>query len=429
MVKNFTNAADFGLSAGSTGTENQTALQAALDMGGTVIVSAGGVYPISGTVYIGGNTELILGSNVFLKKVNENGDFSHVILNKGAKSKTYDEHITIKNLQIIVNGVDARKFEIFGLHGQLAFFYVKDLRIEGFRCMDLGKWQYGIHICTFYDVIIDGAIIKGGKDGIHFGRGKRFTVRDCVFETYDDAIALNAHDYDVGNPELGWIENGVIMNCHDLNDSENRPPIGYFCRVLAGGWIDWFEGIRVRKSDTVVSGGRLYRVSAQPDGTIYISRTMPSHESGSAVLDGIEWIAVQNGVTYTAGVRNVSFQNIFLEKPRPSAFSFHFDDDIYSRSYYPGADVPMQERLRFDNIYVLFGEKTDLFSVYTPIDTITISGSDIGNCRISFYSNDAVTDYKPTVINMYGCVSGAEILVNNVPDKKIIFHKTANIEK
>ena len=35
--------------------------------------------------------------------------------------------------------------------------------------------------------------------------------------TFDDAIALNAHDYATSNPELGWIENGVIENCHDLN--------------------------------------------------------------------------------------------------------------------------------------------------------------------------------------------------------------------
>ena len=34
------------------------------------------------------------------------------------------------------------------------------------------------------------------------------------------------------------------------------------------------------------------------------------------VLDGINWGMVQNDVTYTAGVRNVVFRDIFLEKPR-----------------------------------------------------------------------------------------------------------------
>ena len=37
-------------------------------------------------------------------------------------------------------GMDACKFEVaYGLRGQVALFYVKDLRIERFRCLDLGK--------------------------------------------------------------------------------------------------------------------------------------------------------------------------------------------------------------------------------------------------------------------------------------------------
>ena len=166
-------------------------------------------------------------------------------------------------------------FLVFGLHGQLALFYVKDVKIKGFRCYDLGKAQYGIHICTFEDVIVEDAIIKGDKDGVHFGRGKRFLVSNCVFETFDDAIALNGHDYDVGNPELGWIENGTIENCHDLTAEKTT---GFFCRILAGAWVDWQKGMVVQKSDTVVSCGRLYRVKAAPDGKQYISETQPTHE-------------------------------------------------------------------------------------------------------------------------------------------------------
>ncbi len=55
-------------------------------------------------------------------------------------------------------------------------------------------------------------------------------------------------------------------------------------------------------------------------------------------MDGINWGVVQNDVTYTAGVRNVIFRDIFLEKPR-IGFSIHFDNDKYSRSYYPGAAI------------------------------------------------------------------------------------------
>jgi len=426
----FTNAADFGFSPEASGIENTKALQQAVDLTGTITISKPGTYKLAGTVYIGSNTSLIFGNNVFLKKVNEQGEFSHVIINKGSITKTYDQNITIDGLQIIVNGMDVRKFkEAYGLHGQLAFFYIKDLRIDRFRCMDIGKAQYGIHICTFEDIIINDVIVKGDKDGVHLGRGKRFTISNGIFQTYDDAIALNAHDYSVGNPELGWIEDGVVENCHDLSD--NKKPIGFFCRILAGGWIDWKPGMEVQQSDAVVSNGKIYRVQAKADGTIYKSVTQPTHESGSQILDGINWGLVQNDVTYTAGVRNVIFRNIFLEKPR-TGFSVHFDNDRYSRSYYPGAAIPMQEQLTFDNIRVINDQPTDLFSIGTPVDVLTITNSSFRNNRINFHGNKAMTDYLRTKINIYGCVFNQkgtmDLITNSVDGKEILLKTSSNLE-
>jgi polygalacturonase len=213
----FADAANFGFSPTGSGIENAEALQRAVDEGGTVVVSKPGTYAVADTVYIGSNTSLVFGNDVVLEKVDEQGAFTHVLLNKGALTRIYDHNITVDGLHIIVNGIDVRNFKVYGLHGQLAFFYVKDLRITRFRCLDLGKAQYGIHVCTFEDIIIDDVIIKGKKDGVHLGRGKRFAIRNGVFQTFDDAVALNAHDYATGNPELGWIENGVVEKCYGLN--------------------------------------------------------------------------------------------------------------------------------------------------------------------------------------------------------------------
>ena len=94
-----------------------------------------------------------------------------------------------------------------------------------------------------YEVIT--VIIKGRKDGIHFGPGKRFTIRDGIFQTFDDAIALNGQDYSTSNPEMGWIEDGIIENCYDLNQEKT---VGFFCRMLAGAWIDWEKGMKVQQS-------------------------------------------------------------------------------------------------------------------------------------------------------------------------------------
>jgi len=424
----FTDAATFGFSPNASGVENTKALQRAVDRKGTIVVSQPGVYRIADTVFIGGNTTLSFGNGVFLKKVAETGDFTHVILNKGAMTKTYDEHIAIEGLQIIVNGVDVRKYHVYGLHGQLAFFYVKDLRIEHFHCLDVGRAQFGIQVCTFEDLLINDVIIKGNKDGVHLGRGKRFSIRNATFQTFDDAIALNGHDYAVGNPELGWIEDGVIENCHDLNAEKTT---GFFCRILAGAWIDWRPGMEVQQSDTVVSEGRLYRVQAQPDGKVYKSVTQPAHPSGSQILDGINWGVVQNEVTYTAGVRNITFRDIFLEKPR-TAFSIHFDIGKYSRSYYPGAKIPHQENITFENVRVLHEGKSPLLSVATPVDTVTFINSSLNNNPINFVSNKAMSNYGRTTINMIGCVFNypgqMNLLVNQVADKVIDFRTSSSVE-
>jgi hypothetical protein len=428
MQRGFVNAADFGFSPAASGIENARALQRAVDQGGTLIVSQPGMYPIADTVFIGSDTSLVFGNGVILKKVAEQGPFTHVLLNKGALTRTYDHNITVAGLHIVVNGVDVRKFLAYGLHGQLAFFYVKDLRIDRFRCMDLGRAQYGIHVCTFEDVLINDVIIKGDKDGVHLGRGKRFTISNGVFQTFDDAVALNGQDYDVGNPEMGWIEDGVVEKCYDLNADRTT---GFFCRIVAGGWIDWRPGMEVQKSDTVVSNGRLYRVQADPDGAVYRSTTRPTHAHGSEVLDGITWGAGQSDVTYTAGVRNVVFRDIFLEKPR-IGFSVHFSKDKYDRSYYPGAEIPKQEQLTFDNIRVIHDQDQPLLSINTPVDVLTITHSSLKNNRIEFHGNDAMPDYLKTRINMVGCVFNhkgpMELVTNSVENKEIAVQTFASIE-
>ncbi len=424
----FTNAADYGFSPDASGLENAKALQKAVDIGGTVVVSVPGSYKMATTVYIGSNTTLQFGNNISLKKVDEKGAFTHVILNKGALTKTYDQNIVIDGLQIVVNGMDKQYTEIFGLRGQLAFFYVKDLKITRFRCLDLMKNQFCIQVCTFEDLIVDDVIIKGQKDGVHLGPGKRFKISNGVFQTFDDAVALNAHDYASSNPELGWIENGIVENCHDLT-AENTT--GYFCRILAGAWIDWKAGMEVQQSDAVVSNGRIYRVQAKPDGTIYKSLNPPTHETGKKEVDGITWVMVQKDTIHTCGVRNVIFKNLFLEKPR-IGLSIHFDNDKFSRSYYPGAQTPVQEQLSFDNVRVLHNKAIPFLNIGTPVDVVSITNSSIRNNKINVYTNKALQDYLKTTINIYGCIFNSKepmtLLSNNVDGKEIFLKTFGNVE-
>ncbi len=436
-AEGFTDVASFGFSTEATGLENAAAMQKALDLGGTIVVSQPGVYKIAKTLYIGSNTSVIFGNGVSLKKMNEQGSFAQLFINRGALTKKYDDHITLEGLHVIVNGVDNCSDLVLGLRGVLGFLYVKDLKIKGLRCFDLTGCQYCLHISRFEDVIIEDVIIKGRKDGIHFGPGKRFTIRDGVFQTFDDAIALNGQDYSTSNPEMGWIEDGIIENCYDLNQEKT---VGFFCRLLAGAWIDWQKGMKVQQSDAVVSNGKIYRVKMEPDGKLYESVTRPDFESGTKVLDGITWVKTQDEVAYTAGVRNIIFRNIQLEKPRIS-FSFEFDMGRYNRSYYPGAEVPVQENIIFDNVKVVHNENVPLMMITTPINMIMLTNSRIKNDAIVIYGEEVypdylsdikVPDFYETNINIHGCIfekDGEMILIkNSCEGKKVRLNTSSNME-
>lgn len=362
------------LSEENSGRLNRIALQTMLDQGGTVRVEKPGTYEIEDTLYIGGNTKLVLGAGVKFKRT-DTGKDCFFMINRGAFTGETDENITVEGLHLITNGVEARKnAAVYGMTGEVCFFRVKHLRIFNFACMDLPRLSYGLHICSFEDIVLERLVIEGRKDAVHLGTGKQFVIRHGIFRTFDDPIALNAHDYAVANPEMGWIEDGLIEDCYDLADADTT---GYFCRILAGSWVDWYEGMEIQNSDTVVSSGRLYRAFQQPDGTIYKSMTAPGHAEGMRTLDGINWVMTQEKVVYNCGCRNLHFRDIHLQKKRDVALSIHFDHDKFSRSVYPGSVMPVQENIVFENI-VVANETECLVRSITPVDVVKITGSVIG---------------------------------------------------
>ncbi len=362
------------LSEKNSGAENRQILQELLDKGGTIRIEKPGTYEIEDTVYIKGSTHLILGKGVvFRRAVSSAGSF--FLINRGAFTGKWDSDITIEGLHLITNGVEARyNAAVYGLTGEISLFRVKHLRIFDFTCMDLPGLSYGLHICTFEDIVLERLQIEGRKDAVHLGTGKQFVIRHGLFRTFDDPIALNAHDYAVANPQMGWIEDGLIEDCYDLADKDTT---GYFCRILAGSWVDWYEGMEIRNSDTVVNGGKVYRAFQKPDGVIYKSMTPPVHREGMRTLDGINWVMVQENVVYNCGCRNLHFKDIHLQKVRETALSIHFDNDKYSRSVYPGSIMPVQENIVFENM-VIQNKTGCMVRSITPVDTLKILNSVIG---------------------------------------------------
>ena len=380
-------AADFGFKTDNDGMKNAVALQEAVKGGGDIYISEPGVYEIADQVVLGDDTTLYFCAGSYLKRVNNSEENSYVFINSGAYTKTYNKNIQIIGLRLICNEVrsddktEKSKKVILGLRGHCSFFYIKDLVIRDFQCYDLPIEDFGIHICTFENVLLENLRIEGMKDAVHFGRGSKFVVRHGLFRTYDDPIALNGHDYVTSNPELGWIENGLIEDCYDLNADAT---VGYFCRILAGAWTDWREGMVVQRSDTVVCNNRLYRVYMPVDGKTYISNTPPTHEAGEKEYDGIVWAVVQDGASYGAGCKNIHFKDIYLQKNRAIAFSIHFDKDEYSRSYYPYSKSPIQENLLFENVVVQAEKIPRLLWSISPVENVRFVNCTLKNNYVHF---------------------------------------------
>lgn len=397
------NAADYGFRPDNSADSNATALQAALNGGGTIQVMVPGTYDLCGTMLMDSNTRLEFGAGVFLRKSTDakGQTASFAFMNRGASEGTWNVNVTIKDLNLSCNGLENRApHPVFGLNGHLAFFHVRNLEIDGFTMMDGTPRTYVIHVVGFEDVRISRAHIEGMKDAIHFSSGRKFVIRDCIFKTYDDPLAFNAHDYVNYISEYGWIEDGIVENCYDLADPE-RGTTGFFCRILAGAWRDWESGMEFQRGDTVVSDGRIYRVLGPVDGTIYKSTVQPTFTKGEQTLsDGITWWMMQDhDVVYGVGCRNIHFKDIFLQKPRQIAFQMHFGKDNYSRSYYPGSAPPVQENMIFENIFIQ-APISQLIKAKTPINNVKLINSMLNGSEIYLYDMQEGLHYDTTHILM-----------------------------
>lgn len=384
-----------GLSQKNTGDENSRILNRLFESSNDVEITEKGEYLIANTILIGSNSSLTCSEGVYFKRVDLSDKTGYVIANKGAYTRTYDENITITGLNIICNGVQSsaasneNKEVIPGLRGHLSFFYIKNLVIKDFTALDLPPKDFGIHICTFENILVENVKIEGRKDAVHLGRGKDFIIRNGFFKTFDDPIALNAHDYASSNPQLGWIENGIIENCYDYNDKDTT---GYFCRILAGSWCDWYKGMKIQNSDTVICNNKMYRALMEPDGKLFTSLTPPSHSFGMQKIDGINWVFVQNEICHSCGCKNIKFKDIFIEKDRPVAFSIHFDNDKFSRSVYPGSNAPVQEDITFQNINISGNVPVFLYAV-SPLKNFKILNSKLGSSIIDLTELEQVSIY------------------------------------
>lgn len=372
-------ANEYGFWPGNDALENAKALQKVVDLGGEIFVDMPGIYDLSETIEIGDDTTLSFAKGVQVRRQpSTTGRNGIAFVNKGARSHTYNHNIRLIGLHIDCNGIESDDWGANSLHvglrAQVGMIYIKDLVVEDFECLGLLKKDYGIQVSAFENISLENLYITGDRDAVHLGWGKDFVIRHGRFCTFDDPVALNAYDYATSNTHVGWIENGIVEDCYDLDADSTT---GFFCRLLGGAWCDWYSGMKVQHSDTVCSHGRVYRVVMRPDGVLYESVTPPSHEFGVAVYDGIQWVCVRDEAVYDCGCRNVVIRDIHLQKKRDeAAICIALNQDVYARSYYEGCKMVPQEGITLERISVE-NEMDMVFCSNYPCANITIKDTDM----------------------------------------------------
>lgn len=403
------NASAFGFLPSNDGITNAENLQQCLNGGGTIVIDMPGVYLVSRTLLVDSNTSILIGNNVIFKKAKgSDGVFGrHTFLNRGALYKSYNENITIKGLNLVTDalGVGTDIQQIFGLRGEVAMFYVKNLHIDGFTCLDGDAFNYNIHVCTFEDIVIENVHIEGLKDGIHLGRGRKFVIRHCKFATNDDAIAINAHDYPASNAEIGDLEDGIIEDITYL-----KAPSSYAkargALMIVGSWSDWKSGNRyIPNGDTVVSNGRIYMTYGSRSTTEIVSTIQPTHEVGvETYADGVTWVMKQDNVVYSANVRRVNFNNIYCYRNSSMLFPFYLENDAYVRCYYPNSIPPIIEDITISNVHIPNDVVVDSFAkFFCPFRNLIVRDSDWSEDGLWFASGQAGNTDALVPVENYEC--------------------------
>ena len=344
--------AAFGLSPDAEPGVNVAAMRKALTGGKrTVKVSKRGVYRVDDSIFFDDDTELECVPGVVFQRTRK---YPNMFVNRAAYEGGVNRNITIRNLEVSVNGFEelpGLETKCFGLRGNVAFFHVKNVKVLGYVCRDMEARCYAIHFSDFDGFVLDGFEILGKKDGVHLNGGKNFVIRNGVLRTGDDGIALNASDWPSSAPFIGTIENGLVENIVDLEGGTCN-----FVRVLTGAVPEWHEGIVVRRGEPIRVGNRIYFVQGPVSKQEYVSRTMPQHTQGTWTSpEGVSFLYLQDDGCRTMDIRNVVFRNLTMGAKR--GFLCYMDDNAWARSLHPevpDADVP-HAQITVENVMMTTG--------------------------------------------------------------------------
>jgi hypothetical protein len=338
-----TDVANYGVSPGASASTNRAGIQSAFDAvetagGGEVQFNAAGNYLVNDTMLLPSNITVKCADGVVIKK---SGTFGAVFRNKGATTRTFNQNIRLLNLTLDVSAGGSPSDDIYGVMGEVVFYYVKNWLIDRIRCDTVHASQFFIQTCRAEDGVILSPWIYGNKDCLHFSGGtKRVRVIGGRFSGYDDRMALNASDYVECTPEMGDIEDIVYQDCVDLAYTS---AYGYASRMLTGSWGNYAGGIAtVRRGTTVVNGGYIYRCTNSVGAGPYTTSVAPTHTTLKQEVtgaDGIKWMCYQASGITSASVRRITFRKCRFENPGSGSIIYgNWISDTYDQSVTPGSE-------------------------------------------------------------------------------------------
>ncbi|HPP30728.1 MAG TPA: hypothetical protein PLE69_07395 [bacterium] len=339
-MKTTKNAESYGFSPQADADTNVAALQSALNGGGIIVIDTPGVYNLNNTVFLDSNTLLICAPGVIFRKV---APYCNVLINRGALTKEYNENIIIDGLEISVNNQEAPPILVYGLRAQMGFFYVKNLTIRNFTCIDGKEWEYLIYIVKWEHLLIDNVCLAGDKDGIKLNNGHDAIIRNLDLTTYDDGTSLCGTDYPSTCVEVGDVYNVRYSN---VTDHQYKNIFGRTCLIYTGSWADYRKGNEYCTGDFCLNEGNLYQC-VNDAGFSAIASDPPVHKGGIVTgSDGISWRFMQPCDFYQTNVYNISFDNCTFEKSGNIIANWTVPDWYYKkllkpivhRPFYPGTE-------------------------------------------------------------------------------------------
>ena len=459
LSKEYYTAWDFGFRPNSTKTQNQNAIKNALLFGEKELNIT-----VKGS-YNWGNEQIAIPSEVSIKfcegsYINLTEDTHNIFYNAGAITRTWNYGIKLLGLKIKTNGYNSgfgQDNPLYGLHGYVNFFYVKNCEFE-IEITDLSGNNFGFQICVFKDCIIRKAIFEGLKDGLHLGNGDGLLVEYLKAKTKDDALALNAFDWAVSNPEIGDIKNVTVRNFTSRWDmawgNASRS-----INALVGTPTAWISGMEIVNGDAVCVDGKTYRAILNDNTQTKTSTTKPTISSYTGVQstsEGIIWKFIKNEEIKTANIINCNIENYHHydgydnDNSGNSSHTFlnmwsgkdQVGSNIISRALHP--NVPIKDYptvdISFKNMYVglgfvahhpyigynlsmnnLRGKKGGSQLFYTEYSPLKKSFLSISNCNFNGMSPNGLNVKGNVDISILGChYTDNEFLEGNYTGSRLV---------